>query len=182
MYKNKRVKLIAAESMNGVIGTSAGKIPWQGLVSSDVSRFVALTTVSGENSVIMGRKTWDSIPLKFRPLPDRHNIIVTKDKQWMVDPAIQNRHAISVVYSVEEALEKTKTNTAWIAGGAQIYEQAMKYVDELHITKICGEFIGDVFFPRREQDKYLWVFLSQEVGDDLKDKIYSRYTVFLRKL
>ena len=115
MYQNKRVKLIAAEAMNAVIGTSDGKIPWQGLVPSDMKRFVELTTAHEENTVIMGRKTWQSIPAKFRPLSDRNNIIVTRDRNFKAGPEMRE-HSLLIAPSVEEAICIAPTPAVWIAG------------------------------------------------------------------
>jgi len=177
MYANKRVKLIAATAGNGVIGRSDGSIPWQGLVHSDMIRFRDLTSKPGENSVVAGRVTWDSLPAKFRPLPNRQNIVVTRNEALVI-----NDPAVLIAHSIEEAIEKADTQIVWVIGGRQIYEKAMPYVDELHITRICGEFVGSVEFPYKAKDKFGWEYAGdQENEEDPLDKIYSAYVVFRKK-
>jgi dihydrofolate reductase len=107
--------LIYARAANGVIGAN-GTMPWH--LPEDLAHFKALTQ---GHPVIMGRKTWDSLPARFRPLPGRTNIVVTRQADWHADGA--QRAA-----SLDEALslaEQSGAATAWIMGGAQIYAQAL---------------------------------------------------------
>jgi dihydrofolate reductase len=170
--------------LDGVIGTDEGKIPWQGLVPSDVTRFVELTSKPGENTVIMGRKTWDSIPMKFRPLQHRHNKIVTRNKKSVTlgQFAYGGDTWISVFTSIEEAIEETplEDRAVWIAGGAEIYKAAMPYIDELHITKVRGHFIGEVKFPIELVNNGEWKHQENNPIADAGDRILSNYAIFTR--
>ena len=91
--------------------------------------------------VIMGRKTWDSLPPKFRPLPGRLNIVVTRDAQWQADGAAR-------AGSLEEAVALCPAGAdAWVIGGAQIYAAALNLADTAVVTEIAQDFEGDAFAP-----------------------------------
>ena len=132
------IVIIAALAENGVIG-AAGKIPWH--ISNDLKRFKRLTL---GHPVIMGRKTFESI-LSYRgkPLPDRTNIVVTRDPNWKYE-------GVLVYPSLEEALAKAKELDAvevHIGGGAEIYKIGLKYIDKLYLTLIDDTKEADTFFP-----------------------------------
>ncbi|MGN6529831.1 MAG: dihydrofolate reductase [Burkholderiaceae bacterium] len=137
-----KIALIAAVSRNGVIG-NAGELLWK--LPEDMQFFKRATTGS---PVVMGRRTWDSIPAKFRPLAARTNIVLTRDRGWRADGAI-------VVHTFEEAIERAlesvaaepHASRAWIIGGAEIYALAMPHADELVLTEIDRDFQGDARFP-----------------------------------
>ncbi len=134
-----KISLIAALSENRVIGKN-GKIPWH--ISADLKRFKKLTR---GHIIIMGRKTYESIG---RLLPDRTNIIVTRDPNYQVKGAI-------VSHSLDEAIKNSLLeiqnwklpDEIFIIGGAQIYQQAMPIADRLYLTIVKGKFEGDTFFP-----------------------------------
>ena len=172
MLLGKNLNLIVAISDNHIIGTKEGKIPWQGLVPSDVSRFVELTSKSGANSVVMGRVTWDTIPEKFRPLLNRDNIVLSRNLAFRL-----NHDRVFVAHSLKEALDLARTQTIWVCGGAEIYNQALPYADEIHITKIHGKFIGDVKFPPCGIG---WVAVYKKFFRKPPDKIFSTYLIFRR--
>jgi dihydrofolate reductase len=100
-------------------------------------------TTSG-HVVIMGRKTWESIPEKFRPLPNRENIIITKQTGYVA-------HGAKVVSSLEEAIHVEQDNSSdkeiFIIGGSEIYKQSLPLADKLYLTLIDGDKPADVFFP-----------------------------------
>mgnify|MGYP001565573672 FL=1 len=128
------ISLIAAMSENRVIGNK-GKIPWY--IKDDFIRFKTLTT---GHPIIMGRITFESIG---RVLPNRTNIIVTRDRNFKVKDAL-------VVHTVDEALseaEKLDQQDIFIVGGAQIYKQAIMLADKLYLTLVKGNFTGDAYFP-----------------------------------
>lgn len=126
-----QITIIAAISENYVIGNK-GKIPWH--IPEDLKRFKQLTT---GNTVIMGRKTYETIG---KPLPNRKNIVVTKNKEFSAD-------GIFVAHTLEEALAQC-TEKTYIIGGQQIYEQAMPLADKLEITHVHKIVEGDAFFPQ----------------------------------
>ena len=130
-----KIGLIWAQARRRVIG-QGGVMPWH--LPEDLAHFKR-TTLS--HPVIMGRKTWDSIPPRFRPLPGRTNIVVTRQADW-------NENGAQRSSSLREALQKCENAAqAWIIGGAQIYAQALPLADEVVVTEIDADFDGDAFAP-----------------------------------
>lgn len=127
------VGLVWAQSRGGVIGANGG-LPWH--LPEDLAHFRA-TTQGG--AVIMGRRTWDSLPDRFRPLPGRSNIVITRGRDWAAPGA-------SVAHSVEDALALTAL-PVWVIGGAEIFRLALPYADTLEITEVDEEFAGDTLAP-----------------------------------
>ena len=133
------VSIIVAVSENNVIGKDNSLI-WH--LPADMKFFKEKTT---GHCIITGRKNYESIPEKFRPLPNRTNIVITRQKNYIAPGAI-------VVGSLEEAFEKNlqigaDADEVFIIGGAEIFKQSMHLVDKLYITRIHHNFDGDVFFP-----------------------------------
>lgn len=131
-----KLHLIFARAANGVIGFN-GNLPWH--LPEDMAHFKRLTMGS---PVIMGRKTWESLPPKFRPLPGRLNIVVTRQADW---------HAAGawVAHSVPEACALCPPDSdAWIIGGAEIYAQALPLAETAVVTEIDADFEGDAFAPQ----------------------------------
>ena len=134
-----KVSIIVAVSANGVIGKDNDLI-WH--LPKDM-QFFKETTIG--HHVIMGRKNFESIPHKFRPLPNRTNIIVTRNKNYFADNCL-------VTNNLYDALQKSKKNNekeAFIIGGGEIYKLALEedLVDRIYLTRIHHEFDGDTFFP-----------------------------------
>jgi len=133
------IKIIAAMTPSHVIGNK-GSLPWSKKdVPGELKWFADATT---GHTVVMGRKTWDSFPTAFKPLPNRENIIVSRYLNY------NEAQGAIVVKSVMEALEHSSfSSDVWIIGGAQIYTEALPFVDELYLTIIDKEFEGDTYFP-----------------------------------
>ncbi len=143
------IALIYARAANGVIGKD-GTMPWQ--LPEDLAHFKQLTHGS---PVIMGRKTWDSLPPRFRPLPGRTNIVVTRQENW-------NEMGAQRSSSLREALqiaEQSKPATVWVIGGAQIYAQALPLAQRVEVTEIAQDFDGDAFAPELGLE---WVETARE--------------------
>lgn len=139
MKKEKvAIKIIAAMSRDNCIIGNNGKLPsWK--IKEDMARFRKLTT---GHPVIMGRKTWDSLD-KYRPLPNRANIVVTRQTDYVAPGA-------AVVHSLEEAIGLASSldhKEIYVIGGEEIYRQGLRYADVMHLTYVEGEFEGDTFFP-----------------------------------
>ena len=132
-----RINLIFARAANGVIGVN-GTLPWH--LPEDMAHFKAQTAAA---PVIMGRKTWDSLPRKFKPLPGRTNIVVTRQADWHEDGA---RPASSLQQALGIA-EQTQAADAWVIGGAQIYAEAEPLAHRAVITEIHGDYEGDAYAP-----------------------------------
>jgi dihydrofolate reductase len=127
--------LILARARNGVIGAN-NQLPWH--LPEDLAHFKRATLGC---PVIMGRKTWDSLPPKFRPLPGRLNVVVTRQADWQAAGALR-------AGSIPEAMTLCPPETdAWVIGGAEIYAQAMPWASTAVVTEIDHDFAGDAFAP-----------------------------------
>ncbi len=148
------LSIVAAVARNGVIGREGG-IPWH--IPEDLARFRALTT---GHPVVMGRKTWDSLPDRFRPLPGRRNVVVTRNRAWSADGA--ERAA-----SLEDALDLLDDQeTVFVIGGASLYAEALPLADGLELTEVELEVEGDAFFPDWDRGAFQEVFREAHVSDD----------------
>jgi len=132
------IKIIVAISNNRVIGDS-NKLIWH--LPSDLKRFKEIT---GGHPIVMGRKTYQSIG---RPLPNRRNIIITKDENYDVV-------GCEVVNSIEEALLLTNSD-CFIIGGGEIYKQTLHIADQIYLTQVDEEFDGDTTFPELPASWYV---------------------------
>ncbi|MDB5849079.1 MAG: dihydrofolate reductase [Rhodoferax sp.] len=129
------IHLIYARARNGVIG-ARGTLPWH--LPEDLAHFKRTTMGA---PVIMGRKTWDSLPPKFRPLPGRQNIVLTRQADWQAAGAVR-------VASVAEARALfAEGSDAWVIGGAEVYAQALPLADSVVVTEIDADFEGDAHAP-----------------------------------
>lgn len=129
------LNLIWASARRGVIGMN-NTLPWH--LPEDMAHFKATTL---GQPVIMGRKTWDSLPPKFRPLPGRTNIVVTRQTDWQAPGAV-------VAHSMAQAADLCPSDTqAWVIGGAEVYAQALPLASRVVVTEIDAEFEGDAFAP-----------------------------------
>ena len=134
-----KLKLIYARAANGVIGLN-NQMPWH--LPEDLAHFKRTTLGC---PVLMGRKTWESIPAKFRPLPGRANLVVTRQRDWQAEGA-------HVVHSLEEGIALALAHCPegkdlWVMGGAEIYAQAAPHASEAVVTEIEEVFEGDAFAP-----------------------------------
>jgi dihydrofolate reductase len=129
------IVIIAAVAKNRVIGKD-NRLLWN--IPEDMAHFKALTA---GHPVIMGRKTWESLPPRFRPLPGRRNIVISRQADYAAPGA-------EVADSLEIALKMASTVAlAFVIGGEQIYRQAMAVADRLEITEVELEPEGDAWFP-----------------------------------
>jgi dihydrofolate reductase len=134
-----QLNLIYARARNGVIGIQ-GKLPWH--LPEDLAHFKRTTLGC---PVIMGRKTWDSLPPQFRPLPGRINIVVTRQKDWHeigVQPANTLPKALLICEQIKPIPEQV-----WVIGGAQIYAESLALAKRVVVTEIDADFEGDAFAP-----------------------------------
>lgn len=165
-----KVSLIVAASENGVIGKDNDLI-WH--LPKDM-RFFKNTTMG--HHVIMGRKNFESIPHKFRPLPNRTNVVITRQTIYKADGCM-------VVNSVDDALQIAKHNgeeEAFIIGGGQIYKLALEanLVDKVYLTKVHHSFEGDTFFPELNKD---WKEISRIQNQADEKHLYSFDFITLEK-
>jgi dihydrofolate reductase len=149
-----KITMIVAMSRNRVIGRR-GELPWH--LPADLARFKRRTMGL---PVIMGRKTWAAIPERFRPLPGRTNIIITREPGYAAEGAI-------VTHSLDEALAAARTaapvaTEVFIAGGAEVYRRALPVADRIDVTLVEATIAdGDAFFPEFESDSS-WRMVCEE--------------------
>jgi len=174
-----KINLIWAEAHNHVIG-KGGVMPWH--IPEDLKHFKQTTL---GYPVIMGRKTWESLPPRFRPLPGRTNIVISRQNDFLGD--FLAGHASSdlhVVPSLQAALDMTSSNDeVWIIGGAQIYGQALPLASVVVITEIDATFEGDAFAPKLNSDWH--TVQADDVNSEWQTSASSglryRFMVFKRK-
>ncbi|MGE5450890.1 MAG: dihydrofolate reductase [Acidobacteriota bacterium] len=139
------LSLIAAVARNGAIGRD-NDLLWQD--PSDQKHFRQTTMGC---PVIMGRRTWDSLPARFRPLPGRRNIVVTRNLNWQDAGA-------EVAHTLDEALALVAdAPRAFVMGGGELYALALPHADELVLTEVDADFAADTFFPPWDREAFLEV-------------------------
>ena len=146
--------LIAAVGANGVIGRD-NDLPWR--IREDLQHFKQLTL---GHTLVMGRKTYDSIG---RPLPGRRTVVVTRQPDWSAD-------GVEVVHDVEDALKQT--GDLYVAGGGEIYRQALPYADRLELTEVDQSPAGDVTFPSFNRSE--WQETARDRHDGFTFVTYDR--------
>jgi dihydrofolate reductase len=139
-----RLSAIVAMATNRCIGRD-NTLPWR--LPADLKRFKQLTM---GHTLVMGRKTYESIG---RPLPGRTTLVVTRQRDYAPE-------GVQVAHSLEQALEQARGDEVFIAGGADLYRQAMEHVRRLYLTRIGRDYQGDTFFP--ELDLSGWRLLAEE--------------------
>lgn len=142
--------MIWAQTNQGIIGADGG-MPWH--LPEDMAHFKRVTT---GHPVVMGRRTWESFPEKYRPLPGRTNIVVTRQEGWGATPEASGA---VVLGSVDEALVEAQFspggNEVWVIGGGQVYAQAMEHCNVAVVTVINSDVPGDTQAPALGDD---WAF------------------------
>lgn len=128
------VGLIWAEAAGGVIGAEGG-MPWH--VPEDLAHFKEITLTA---PVVMGRKTWDSLPERFRPLPGRENIVITRQQDWQVEGVYRAANVSEAVRGLDRV---------WIIGGAEIFRQVIGDADRLEVTELDVTVDGDAYAPAK---------------------------------
>ena len=148
------LSLVAAVARGGVIGRD-GTIPWR--IPEDARRFREVTI---GHPVVMGRRTWESLPDRFRPLPGRRNVVVTRNDAWRADGA-ERAGSLADALRLLEGAERVS-----VIGGAEIYADALPLADELLLTEIDLDVEGDTFFPDWERAEFDEVSREEHVSDD----------------
>jgi dihydrofolate reductase len=165
-----KINIIVATSNNLVIG-KGNDLPWH--LPTDLKRFKELTQ---NGYVIMGRKCWESIPPKFRPLPNRKNVVVTRDLNYSTDGAI-------IINNITNTLQYLKAepndNKIFVIGGGKIYKESFKYADKLYLTRILEDVDGDVFLEGFDEKE--WVLLESSNHIEENNHTY-RFEVYEKKV
>lgn len=156
------VSLIVAVSENNCIGKD-GDLPWS--IPEDMKRVREKTT---GNVVVMGRKTWESIPKKYRPLPNRTNVVITRNADYQVPDGVE------VYSSIDDAVATHPGEEVVSFGGASIYEMMLPYVETIYMTRVHQHVDGDTFFPTLDMTE--WNTTFEEAHDGFTFYTYERVT------
>lgn len=163
----KKVNLIYATSINGIIGYK-GKIPWH--LPEDLESFKEKTL---GQTVIMGRKTWESLPASMKPLPGRSNIVVSRGGPEVAPGAI-------VVNSLSHAIASAESPVVWVIGGEKLLEDAMLYADEIHVTEVLITVNGDTHAPKIDSAQFQLISVSSTLKHQESDISFG-FNVYKRK-
>jgi dihydrofolate reductase len=145
------ISLIVAMAQNGVIGRD-NSLPWR--LPDDLKRFRAFTL---GKPILMGRKTFESIG---RPLPDRINLVLTRDRSWYAEGVI-------AVHSVEEALTQAGSSDELVAiGGAEIYRLVLPFARRIYLTHVHADVPGNITFPEVDSTQWADVEYNSQPADD----------------
>jgi dihydrofolate reductase len=157
------LSLIVAVSSNHVIGLN-NTLPWH--LPEDLKRFRTLTT---GHHIVMGRKTYESLG---RLLPDRTTVIITRNRDYRVDGAV-------ICHSLDEAiLACSHDDEVFVIGGAELYQQALQYVNTIYLTEVALTVEGDAFFS--EIDASIWKETTRETHHSTKGFSFS-YVTYIKK-
>jgi dihydrofolate reductase len=159
------VAIVVAHSANRVIGRD-GELPWR--LPSDLRRFRELTT---GHAVLMGRRTYESLPDAFRPLPERRNLVLSSDPGYSAEGA-------EVFASMDDALAACGGD-CFVIGGEVTYRDALPLCHRLYVTEIDAELDGDAFFP--ELDPAQWR-LVEDAGPQLENELGFAFRTYERAL
>lgn len=166
-----KISIVVAVADNNAIGAK-GKLLWR--LPKDMQYFKEVTW---GHHVLMGRKTWDSIPPKFSPLPGRTNIIVTRQEGFVCEGCL-------VVKSVEEGIEQARNAgelELMIIGGGEIYKQALPLTNKIYLTKVHHTFAdADTFFPELDMEQWTPVNGEWNMADE-KNEFDFEFIVLERK-
>ena len=164
------IAMIAAVAENGVIGKD-NDLVWS--LPDDMKYFMNSTK---NHYIILGRKNYESLPPKFRPLPNRTNIVITRQ------PGLKLENTV-VVNSLEEAVavcKKAKQEKIFVIGGGQIYQQTLPITDTLYITEIHHKFEGDTFFPVYNKKEWEEVSREPHLTDERHNYAFD-FVIYKRK-
>ncbi|QJU52367.1 dihydrofolate reductase [Herbiconiux sp. KACC 21604] len=167
------IALIWAEAADGVIGEGGG-IPWH--LPEDLAHFRELTTGS---PVVMGRRTWESLPERFRPLPGRENIVVTRQSGWSA-PGAETAHDLETVLGRFGGAGAGTETTAWVIGGGEIYAAALPRASRVEVTEVDLEVAGDTRAPELGGGEWVRVTEPAEGWHESRTGIRYRFHSFTR--
>ncbi|VIO96294.1 dihydrofolate reductase family protein [Brugia malayi] len=184
MTRTLHMNLIVAVDGCGGIGRNGG-MPW--FLPAEMARFAKLTTLtmdSGKkNAVIMGRKVWESIPPKFRPLKNRFNVVLSRKIKEESNENVVVARSFESAISLLQDMENIET--IWNIGGREVYELGLNspFLHQMYITRVEGDFLADVFFPEVDYGRFIKSTESEEMHEEKGIKYrYEIYTVKIDKV
>lgn len=168
--------IVAADQQRG-IGIK-GKLPWR--LSADLRYFANITKTTeregAQNAVIMGRKTWESIPEKYRPLPERFNIVLTHRADYDLPDGVVRSTSLDEALKIAEARNVEKV---FVIGGGHVFEESLKHPDcaGVYLTEVLDTFECDTTFPEIDESKF-----TREVESETLEEngVPFRFVEFLR--
>lgn len=149
-----KIALAAAVARGGVIGRD-GDLPWH--LPEDLAHFREITM---GYPVVMGRKTWESLPERFRPLPGRRNVVVTRDPEWCAEGA-ERAGSLDAALALVAGAERVS-----IVGGGELFAAALPIADELLLTELELEVEGDTFFPAWDRAAFVEASREERIAAD----------------
>lgn len=156
-----KISFVVAMDRNRLIGAGDG-LPWR--LPDEMRRFKEITM---GHPVLMGRKTYESIPDKFRPLAGRTNIVLTRQEDYEAPGCV-------VVHDLDEAISAVDPQEElMVIGGAKVFVDLLPIVDRLYLTEIDGEYSGDVFFPNFDQAEWREVDRQDHEQDERHDSPFT---------
>jgi dihydrofolate reductase len=163
------ISVIVAASTNMVIGKN-NDLPWY--IPSDLKRFKELTI---GKVVYMGRNTWESIPDKFRPLPNRDNIVITRDKDYVAKGGVvaSDLEGLKRIFSLSSIL--FGPDEQFIIGGAEIYKQLFPIVDKIYMTEVLGDIEGDIYLEGFNLEEWELINMSEVLEENGFKFIFKEY-------
>ena len=162
----KKVIIISALTKNRVIGNE-GKIPWY--IKEDFELFKKFTT---NNIVIMGRKTFLSLPEKFRPLPNRINVVISRNLDFEIE---KNYKDFFVFNNLQNSIEFCKNNfdkKIFLIGGRMIYEEGLNYCSHMYLSFVKKNYLGDTLFPKFDEKNFK--IIEEKSFNDFDFKIFEK--------
>ncbi|MEK9658292.1 MAG: dihydrofolate reductase [bacterium] len=133
-----------------------GQLPWN--LPGDMAYFRSLTLAThvpaAKNAVVMGRRTWESIPSRFRPLPGRHNVVLTRQKDYQAKDACVEMSFEAALLQLEAARERFEIDRIFVIGGGAVYQQALESekCQKIYVTYVEKTYDCDCFFPKIPED------------------------------
>ena len=161
-----RINIIVAASNNNVIG-KGNDIPWK--LPTDLKNFKQITDGS---VVIMGRKCWESLPEKFRPLPNRLNMVVTRNEDFIANGcAVYNDlgYILNFFYSTDDKAD------VFVIGGGEIYKAAFSYAEKLHLTRVLTDVEGDVYLEGFDETEWNLISRSDVMEENGYQFVFEYY-------
>lgn len=169
--------IIVAVDKNFGIGKDGG-IPWH--VKADMAHFKDMTTKTTspnkKNAVIMGRKTWDSLPGKFKPLPGRMNVVLSRQQELSLPAGVKREGSLDEALRYLSGLPEGQIEGIFVIGGAQVYAQAVNHPQcrKIYVTEIPRDFHCDTFFPAKLEG-FKKIFATTLVAEGKLSLVFSEY-------
>jgi len=163
------ISIIVAASSNLAIGKD-NKLLWH--IPSDLKRFKELTT---GKRVYMGRNTWESIPLKFRPLPNRENVVFSRDIKYVADGAIVMNNLNKIIEGYERNPCYHNLEEEFIIGGGDIYSRFFPIANKLYMTEVLSEVEGDTYLEGFNLEEWNLTNMSQVLEENGFKFIFKEY-------